>query len=119
VGFASLEALGVKDFFSVIVGLDDTLASKPDPAPFILAARRLRALREAASPPSARAEAPSSPEALAAGTAAQESPFAGLVSLGDRYDVDLAPALALGMGAILVESVSEIYSLPEILVSGL
>ncbi len=142
VGFASLEALGVGDFFSAIVGLDDTLASKPDPAPFILAAQRLRALgAQAGAPdagqapvvgqarvigrtqavekaPDARADAPPRPDARADAPPRPESAFGGLVSLGDRYDVDLAPALALGMGAILVERVSEIYSLPDILISG-
>ncbi len=85
VGTASLDALGIRDCFTVVVGLDDTLKSKPDPAPFMLAAARL-------------------------GTQ-----YADLVSVGDRYDVDLAPALALGMGAILIEKVSEVYSLPETL----
>jgi phosphoglycolate phosphatase/putative hydrolase of the HAD superfamily len=31
--------------------------------------------------------------------------------VGDRYDVDIAPALELGMGGILVEGVEEVYSL--------
>jgi phosphoglycolate phosphatase/putative hydrolase of the HAD superfamily len=87
VGKKGLAALGVAGHFGVVVGLDDCLASKPDPAPFKLAASRL-------------GQEPSS-----------------CISVGDRYDVDLAPAIALGMGAILVEGVADVYRLPEFLAS--
>lgn len=83
VGRKGLAALGVEGHFSCIVGLDDTGRSKPDPAPFLLAASRLG-------------------QALPA-----------CVSVGDRYDVDLAPALALGMGAILVDGVGDVLGLPD------
>lgn len=85
VGERSLAALGVRTHFSVVIGLDDSLRSKPDPASFILAAGRL---------------------GLAPG---------GCVSIGDRHDVDLAPALAAGYGgAILVEGVADVYGLPAV-----
>lgn len=85
VGERSLEALGVRGRFSLVVGLDDSLRSKPDPAPFALAAARLGL------------------------------PPADCVSVGDREDVDLRPALALGMGALLVEGVEDVYRLEEVL----
>lgn len=85
IGEKSLDALGVRPRFSAIVGLDDTLTGKPGAEPFIETARRL-----------------------------------GLeprlcVSIGDRFDVDLAPAMELGMGAVLVDGVEDVYLLPEIL----
>jgi phosphoglycolate phosphatase/putative hydrolase of the HAD superfamily len=82
VGRKGLAALGVEDRFACVVGLDDTGQSKPDPAPFGLVSERL-------------------------GVPPEEC-----VSIGDRYDVDLAPALALGMGAILVEGVEDVRTLP-------
>ncbi len=82
VGERSLEALGVRGRFSVVVGLDDTLSGKPSREPFIEVCRRL-------------------------GRPAREC-----VSIGDRFDVDLAPAMELGMGAILVDGVEDIYGLP-------
>ena len=84
VGEKSLEALGVRARFSILIGLDDTLRSKPSPAPFLEAARLLgREPRQC-------------------------------VSIGDRFDVDLAPAMELGMGAILVDGVEDVYRLPEL-----
>jgi len=85
VGEKGLEALGVRSLFRAVVGLDDTMASKPAPEPF-LAASRLLGLK---------------PELC--------------VSIGDRRDVDLSPAMALGMGAVLVDGVEDVYSLPGIL----
>jgi phosphoglycolate phosphatase/putative hydrolase of the HAD superfamily len=86
IGEKSLDALGVRSRFSVLVGLDDTFSGKPALEPFALVARRL-----------------------------------GLdphrcVSIGDRIDVDLAPAMELGMGAILVDGVEDVYRLPGLLI---
>ena len=75
----------MRSLFRAVVGLDDTMASKPAPEPF-LAASRLLGLK---------------PELC--------------VSIGDRRDVDLSPAMALGMGAVLVDGVEDVYSLPGIL----
>ncbi len=83
VGRATLEALGVGTHFPHIVGLDSTLRSKPDPSPFIRAAEVLEVDRRS------------------------------LVSVGDRYDVDIAPALSVGMGGVLVDGVRDVYALPE------
>jgi len=85
VGRAGLEALGAAGLFDAVIGLDDTLRSKPDPAPYRAAAEAL-----------------------------QLSPT-DCISIGDRYDVDLAPALALGMGAILVDGAADVYGLPGLL----
>lgn len=82
VGLAGLEALGVSDLFRAVVGLDDTMRSKPAPEPYLLAARLAGAPAEAC------------------------------LSVGDRHDVDLAPALALGMGAVLVNGAEDVYALP-------
>jgi len=85
VGEKALAALGVAPAFGAVVGLDDTMASKPAPEPFLRAAALL-----GVEP-------------------------AGCVSVGDRRDVDLEPALALGMGAILVDGVEDLYTLPAAL----
>jgi phosphoglycolate phosphatase/putative hydrolase of the HAD superfamily len=83
VGAASLAALGIASRFEAVVGIDDTFESKPAPEPFLAACAAL------GLPPSS------------------------CVSIGDRADVDIEPALALGMGGILVEGVDEVYDLPE------
>lgn len=81
----TLDALGVADLIEVLVGLDSCNLSKPAKEPFVLAAKK-------------------------AGT----DP-ASIVSVGDRYDLDLAPALELGMGGILVRGVADVYRLPDLL----
>jgi len=88
VGAASLAALGVSARFEAVVGLDDTFESKPAPQPFLKACGALGL----------------SPSAC--------------VSIGDRRDVDIEPALALGMGGILVSGVADVYGLPELLCPG-
>jgi FMN phosphatase YigB (HAD superfamily) len=84
IGEKSLAALGVRDHFTALVGLDDTLSGKPAPEPFIEVAGRL------GLEPSR------------------------CVSIGDRFDVDLAPAMELGMGSILVDGVEDVYLLPDL-----
>ncbi len=86
-GRATLRALGVEGYFSAVVGLDDTMKSKPAREPYELAARLLG--RESAL----------------------------CLSVGDRYDVDLAIPLELGMGAILVDGVEDVYGLPALLLA--
>ncbi|MDR2101852.1 MAG: HAD family hydrolase [Treponema sp.] len=81
----TLAALGVADLFKTLVGPDTCRVSKPHRAPFLRAAEDLGLAPETC------------------------------VSLGDRYDVDLAPALELGMGGILVDGVEDVYKLPEVL----
>ena len=81
----TLERLGVDGLFADTVALDDTFVSKPDYAPF------------------------------RAGLAALGLTPARVASIGDRYDVDIAPALELGMAGVLVEGVKDVYLLPELL----
>jgi phosphoglycolate phosphatase/putative hydrolase of the HAD superfamily len=77
----TLACLGIADLFPVVVGLDTCMVSKPHEAPFLKAAELL------ACPPSA------------------------CVSVGDRYDIDIALPLELGMGGILVDGVEDVYTL--------
>jgi FMN phosphatase YigB (HAD superfamily) len=84
IGVENLDALGVAGRFELVVGLDDSFESKPAKEPFLTVCARLGL-------------DPSS-----------------CVSIGDREDVDLATALDLGMGAVLVEGVEDVYRLPEL-----
>jgi phosphoglycolate phosphatase/putative hydrolase of the HAD superfamily len=81
----TLEVLGIASFFHHVIGLDTTGFSKPHEEPF------LRAAKEMKLPPE------------------------NCISVGDRYDIDLAIPLALGMGGILVTGAEDVYELPEIL----
>ena len=81
----TLDALGVRDLFLSLIGLDTTGVSKPHEKPF-LAAR-----------------------------AAAGCPAAECLSVGDRYDIDIALPLELGMGGILVDGVADVYALPKLL----
>ena len=85
VGRKTLAALGVEGFFPVLVGLDTCKLAKPDKMPFV------KFLELSGCP----AET--------------------CVSIGDRYDIDLALPLEMGMGGILVDGVEDVYGLPEIL----
>ena len=88
VGRRTLAALGVDDLLPLLIGLDTTGRSKPDPAAFVLAAELLGLLPQT------------------------------MCSVGDRYDVDIAPALSVGMGGVLVDGVEEVYDLPSVLAGG-
>ncbi|MDR2246229.1 MAG: HAD family hydrolase [Treponema sp.] len=77
----TLAVLGVADLFGALVGLDTCGVSKPHTAPFLKGAEL-----SGASP-------------------------AACVSIGDRYDIDIALPLDLGMGGILVDGVEDVYGL--------
>jgi phosphoglycolate phosphatase/putative hydrolase of the HAD superfamily len=79
----TLSILGVKDFFRAIVGLDTCMVSKPDTAPMLKAALLC------------------------------ETDVKKCISIGDRYSIDISPALELGMSGILVDGVEDVYKLPE------
>ena len=81
----TLAALGVEDLVSALVGLDTCGVSKPHEAPFRAAAELCRREIETC------------------------------VSVGDRYDMDIALPLELGMGGVLVDGVADVYLLPETL----
>ncbi|HUV08844.1 MAG TPA: HAD family hydrolase [Spirochaetia bacterium] len=85
IGRRTLRALGVEDLFALVIGLDTSGVSKPGERPFQMA-------RECLS-----------------------LPFGELISIGDRFEVDLEVPLKLGMGAILIEAMEDVYRLPEIL----
>ncbi|MCI1208485.1 MAG: HAD family hydrolase [Treponema sp.] len=81
----TLKALGVSDVLQTIIGLDTCRKSKPAEEPIRLAARIMN------------------------------SQIGQCLSIGDRYDIDIALPLELGMGGILVDGVAEVYQLPAIL----
>lgn len=79
----TFRCLGVDPgIFRVVVGLDTTGVSKPDPEPF------RRAL------------------------AAMGLPAAECVSVGDRFEIDLEPAMGLGCGGILVDGTHDFPLIP-------
>ena len=90
----TLEALSVSSLVPKIIGLDSTFKSKPHREIFELAVK------------------------TASEDLGQKVNFCQCISIGDRYDVDLALPLELGMGGILVDGVEDIYRLPEILQAG-
>lgn len=81
----TLAVLGIGSFFNHIIGLDTTGFSKPHEEPFLYAAQTM------------------------------ELPPEQCISVGDRYDIDLAIPLSLGMGGILVKGAEDVYELPLIL----
>lgn len=87
----TLEALGVSEQILRIVGLDTTHKSKPAKEIFDTAVR------------------------LATEDTGREIKYTDCVSIGDRYDIDLALPLELGMGAILVDGAADVYELPHAL----
>ena len=80
----TLEAIGISSFFPDIVGLDTLKISKPSKKILELAVKK------------------------AAEFLNQEIKYEDCVSIGDRYDIDLAPALELGMGGILVDGAEDV-----------
>jgi len=80
--------LGIDDTIKNIVGLDTVKASKPDRIHFLKAAELC-------------------------GTSIEQC-----ISIGDRYDIDIALPLEMGMGGILVDNVEDIYKLPDLFAAG-
>jgi phosphoglycolate phosphatase/putative hydrolase of the HAD superfamily len=80
----TLRVLGVDDMFRVLIGLDTCGVSKPHKEPFMRAAVLCGAAPETC------------------------------VSVGDRYEIDIALPLELSMGGILVDGVEDVYKLPEL-----
>jgi phosphoglycolate phosphatase/putative hydrolase of the HAD superfamily len=81
----TLAALGVEACFSALVGLDTCMTAKPGRLPFVRMTELLGRKAETC------------------------------VSIGDRYDIDLAAPMEMGMGGILVDGVEDVYRLPEVL----
>ena len=85
VALKTIAALGVQEYFPAIIGLDTCMVSKPHEKPY-LKFLELSAMQ-----------------------------VESCVSIGDRFDVDLDIPLKMGMGAILVNGVEDVYELPSIL----
>ena len=81
----TLDALGVSSFFPQIVGLDTCFKSKPAREPFLKACEITSTVPQ------------------------------NCLAVGDRYDMDIALPLEMGMGGILVSGVEEVYKLPQLL----
>ncbi len=85
----TLDAIGISDFFPEIVGLDTCFKSKPALEPFQTAVERLSK------------------------SAGKEIKAENCLAVGDRYDMDLALPLEMGMGGILVSGVEEVYQIAK------
>ena len=83
----TLDAIGISGFFPEIVGLDTCLKSKPAVEPFQTAVDRLSK------------------------SAGEEIKAENCLAVGDRYDMDIALPLEMGMGGILVSGVEEVYQI--------
>ncbi len=81
----TLACLGVDMILTEIIGLDTFNASKPDIRMYQLATKRLNVKIE------------------------------DCISIGDRFDIDLATPLEMGMGAILVDGVEDVYKIPSVI----
>ena len=78
----TLRAIGVEDILTSVIGLDTCLASKPNRKVLEAAVSLLNVQPEQC------------------------------LSVGDRYDIDLALPLEMGMGAVLVSGAEDVYNLP-------
>jgi len=81
----TLYALGIDQILTDIISLDVSLVSKPHTRPFSLAIEK-------------------------AGVLPEET-----LSIGDRYDIDIALPLEMGMGGIEVDGAQDLYNLNQIL----
>jgi phosphoglycolate phosphatase/putative hydrolase of the HAD superfamily len=81
----TLAILGIHDILQIIVGLDTCYLSKPDKEIFLKATQLC-------------------------GVSPKQC-----ISVGDRYDIDIAVPLELGMGGALIDGVEDVYSLPDVL----
>lgn len=87
----TLEVIGISEFFPEIVGLDTLKLSKPSKKILDFAVD------------------------LASKSLKEKIEYENCISIGDRYDIDLALAVELGMGGILVSGSEEVCNLPETL----
>nr|MCR4823463.1 HAD hydrolase-like protein [Treponema sp.] len=91
----TLEVIGISELFPQIIGLDTCMASKPSKK--ILD----RAVKEA--------------NEFFEGQGKEKVSYGDCISVGDRYDIDLALAIELGMGGILVSGAEEVCRLVDFL----
>lgn len=85
IGRKTLEAIGVSHIVENMIGLDTFKVSKPAREPFEAAVKMTGAVP------------------------------AECISVGDRYDIDIALPLEMGMGGILVDGAEDVYDLPHLL----
>jgi phosphoglycolate phosphatase/putative hydrolase of the HAD superfamily len=85
VAIRTLSAIGVQDIIKNIAGLDTCRLSKPNIEIFLKAAAMCGV------------------------------PACKCISIGDRFDIDIALPLELGMAGILVDGVEDVYKLPQLL----
>ncbi len=86
----TLEIIGISSFFPEIVGLDTLKLSKPSKKILDLAVEK------------------------AGDALGRKIDYSECISIGDRFDIDLALPLSLGMGGILVSGDAEVCELPKI-----
>jgi len=84
IGRRTLKCLGLERLIPIVVGLDTCYVSKPAAEPYQAALEQLDMAPSVA------------------------------VSIGDRYDVDLAVPISMGMGGILIERLADLYELPAL-----
>jgi len=85
IALRTLKVLGIGEFFPIVIGIDISQESKPTMKPFLMISEQLNI------------------------------PLNEIVSIGDRFSVDLELPIKNSMGAILIEKMSDVYELPSIL----
>lgn len=85
IALRTLKVLGVSEFFPIVIGVDISKESKPTLKPFSMISDKLNI------------------------------PLNQIVSIGDRFTIDLELPLKNGMGGILIEQITDVYELPSIL----
>jgi phosphoglycolate phosphatase/putative hydrolase of the HAD superfamily len=85
IGRRTLKCIGLDGLISIVIGLDTCYVSKPAAEPYEAALERL------------------------------DTPASAAVSIGDRFDVDLAVPISMGMGGILIETHADLCELPAAL----
>lgn len=90
-GKNTLQALGINNLITEIIGLDTLKESKPSKNILELAIK------------------------ISSEKTNKNITFNDCISIGDRFDIDLDLPIQLGMGGILVNTVNDVYKLPEIL----
>ena len=94
----TLEVIGISDFFPKIIGLDTCMASKPSKKILDAAIKEANVYFEGKN-------------ILSEG---EKITYSDCISIGDRYDIDLALAIELGMGGILVNGAEDVCKIPKI-----
>ena len=90
----TLVCLGIEDCFDAIIGLDTLMIAKPHELPFIKIIELLK----------------NGEKSTGKNISAEST-----VSVGDRYEIDLEIPLQMGMGAVQVDGVEDVYNLPDLL----